>query len=341
MSVLAVLVLVSSCIVSSGEAWEADLISSLRRGEGPRTSEALYRAVRAALPRGRHVPADLGSVIVTAWDQGRPVPPVSVADLQAIFAGKRDAVRSCEVIYEVRTSAVREASKELEPRSSWWTRWWQRGSEALRVVSPSRVGLSEDEGDPARMTWRITNGRVHFARSDGSWRELRESGASILGLEDSWLGGGSCIGQSALGLARAAEHDLAAMLASLAVGTAIVESVETLVDGAACVVLRVGWPRPYWFYLDPAIDFAPRRIDRIVSLTGRLTISRTTMTNFSRCGGQWVPTSWQWSQHPLRAAEFGPGDEPEDPAEWLLEAEAAMLRINDEVCDCETSAEGA
>jgi len=268
--------------------------------------------------------------IVRAWNSGRTPPIISIEDVAFIFASRRDAIEKFDVTYKTTSQMFSGAADPV----TWWTSWRQDGMQARRVVAPVVEGLDPDHRHPATMQWQSDRGVVSFGRLNESMRPVPEVGASMLGVEDSWLGAGACIGSIDAGFSRASEHDLGALLERLPSGAAVVETAPVMIQEAACVVLRLGWPRPYWIYLDPELDFGPRRIDRILDLAGVATLSRTTMDQFVQCGGQWLPTRFRWSQHPLGAGRIGPGDDPESEADWVLAATAHAMAVNGEACDC-------
>ncbi|MDP7029041.1 MAG: hypothetical protein QF733_02335 [Phycisphaerales bacterium] len=312
-------------VAIGGGVWAApspaDLLTRLRAGAGPQTSQALHALVRDTIdhPTGD---GDLAGDIMTAWNAGRRPPPVDVSDLEAIFSAKRDAVRRFEVEYATTSTASDGADR------SWWTRWTQGPDRAERCTASARNGLRDAAADPTAMRWVRERGRVWFGRMDEPLTSA--AGASMLGLEDSWLGAGGCIGDRRSGLARASEHDLGSLLGRLPFGVAIVESAPMTLEGVDCVVLRVGWEWPCWVYLDPALDFAPRRIDRVMDLAGQATLSRTNLRDFVRRGGLWIPTRIAWRQHPLSSNDFGPGDVAEAAPDWVLTSTATRLVVNGE-----------
>ncbi len=297
------------------------LLARLRAGEGAATSEGLYASVQA-MAQGRKQSPRLAKQIVDAWNAGRTPPLISTDNLQAVFDAKRDAV----VRFDAEYQTVQTAKGATGDAHVWWTRWSQSPDQAERQTGASRAAMVDPSQDSTAMRWRRAEGRVWFARMGE--RLVPVGGASILGVEDSWLGAGACIGDRRRGCARAAEHDLGLMLDRLPFGAAIVESETADVDGVACVVLRIGWDWPCWIYLDPAKDFGPRRIDRVLDLAGRATLSRTNLEQFIRCGGVWLPSRITWRQYPLEGPNFGPGDEPGVEPEWALTSSATHLAVN-------------
>jgi len=293
------------------------------------SSVALCAAVREQAD-GAATDNALAGQIVAAWNAGRQPPLVDVGMLQSVFEAKRDAVARFEVDY-----LTTQTSPPAARAHTWWTGWSQDSEQAERRTAAG-PGIDPSQ-DPTAMRWVRKRGRVWFARLGETLEGVRERGASILGVEDSWLGAGGCIGDVGRGLARAAEHDLGRMLERLPFGVAVVESEPVEIDGVPCVVLRIGWNWPCWVYLDPMLDFGPRRIDRVLDIAGRPTLSRTDLTQPIRCGGVWLPTRIAWRQYPIAGPNFGPGDEPETKPDWVLESTASRLLVN----GAEWLAEGA
>lgn len=118
------------------------------------------------------------------------------------------------------------------------------------------------------------------------------------------------------------EHDLLGLLASAGSEAVLVESNVVMMHGCATIALRVGWEEPIWLYLDPAIGFAPRRIDRCLSTTMGRVLIRTELEDLHDVGGLWLPGRMVLTQHLLDSSWFEAGDDPERP--WYLKIESTL-----------------
>jgi hypothetical protein len=305
MSVAAVLV--AGLLLS--EPGRVDLMQSIldrmKSSEHSWTSRDLMEAVRGA-PIGRQEAAMLAPRIIAAWNAHRSSPPIEVGELAAVFQSKRDSIEAIDVEYRV--SLIRRGDGDSGAAPSpivWWVRWAQDQYAIHRSVAATRVGLANPLGDSTAMAWRTDGQRLWFSRAGGVLREVDSAGLSMVGMEDSWLGAGGCIGRRSDGTARAAEHDLAAMLAGAVDGTVIVESEERHIDGVAVVAVRLGWESPCWIYLDPARGFAPVRIERWLEDNDGRVLARSDMHNFRRlAGGVQMPERVTLRQYRLEAGQI-------------------------------------
>jgi len=182
---------------------------------------------------------------------------------------------------------------------------------------------------------------VWFARLDDDLREIPVEAVPMLGIEDSWLGAGGCIGRRWDGTARAVEHDLASLLERLPEGTAVVESSIFRIRSRDVAVLRVGWRTPFWLYLDIDRGFAPIRIDRVMDDPHGPMLARTDMSDFKRYAGLWLPRRIHLQQYRLQNLRFGPHDRPSSPAYLELDLRAEDILVNARIEWADTPASGA
>jgi hypothetical protein len=280
-------VLIAVLAESSGVDVVQSVLASMSAARTPWTSCQLMSAVRG-IQVGRVESAVLAPRVLAAWEAHRPRPPIEIDELAAVFEAKRDSIDAVEVTYRV--TLVRHGVDTGMRSIVWWVYWAQDGYAIHRSVASTRARLSDPRGDASAMAWRTDGKRLWFSKAGSTLREVDPAGLSMVGMEDSWLGAGGCIGRRSDGTARAAEHDLAAMLAASADGTAIIESALTPVGGTPTVSLRMGWTSPCWIYLDPARGFAPLRIDRWLDDDDSIVLARSEMEAFrSVAGGVWLP----------------------------------------------------
>ncbi|MDP7070442.1 MAG: hypothetical protein QF561_03730 [Phycisphaerales bacterium] len=308
--------------------WCEALLRDIASGRLSASSGALLDRIPAsAKGGGRHQP--LAESLFTAWNEARPVPPVTVDDVQTIFAAKRDAVASIDVTYRASLHRRDDPSVRQPGRVSvWWTRWRQDAQLLERRVASNQGGLAAPGGDASAMRWASDRIRVWFARLDDELREIPGGEAPMLGIEDSWLGAGGCIGRRWDGTARAVEHDLASLLARLPKGAAVVESATTRIRGREVAVLRIGWRTPFWIYMDIERGFAPLRIDRVIDDEHGPMLARTDLSAFEESGRLWLPTHIQLQQYRLASARFGPGDQPPGMPYLDLQLQAGRMLLN-------------
>ena len=297
------------------------------RAASPAWTSSELVAATSEVAADRRVAGILAPRLVEAWNAHRPQPPIDVSGVQAIFAAKQAAIESIDVVYH---STIRQrGSTASATESSWWTHWRESDVMSQRDVAHEQSGLMLGTTDPTAMTWRRSQGRTQFSRAGGPLRAVDAAGASMLGVEDSWLGAGACLGRRARGTAHAVEHDLTSLLARLPRDVAVVESDMSLVSGRPAVVLRLGWQDVCWIYLDPARGFSPLRIDRVLRSEGGVMLSRTDLTDFHQVSrGLWLPWRIRQRQYHIESNSFSPGDEP--VGEWTLELDlrAETIRIN-------------
>jgi hypothetical protein len=297
------------------------------RAASPAWTSCQLIAASSELAADRRVASVLAPRLVEAWNAHRPQPPIDIAGVQAIFAAKQAAIHSIDVVYH---STIRQrGSASSATESSWWTHWRESDEMVQRDVAYEQSGLMPGTADPTAMTWRRSQGRTRFSRAGGPLRAVDAAGASMLGVEDSWLGAGSCLGRRARGTSHAVEHDLTSLLARLPRDVAVVESALSLVSGRPTVVLRLGWQDVCWIYLDPARGFSPLRIDRVLRSEGHIMLSRTDLSDFNQVSsGLWLPWRIRQRKYQIESNCFGPGDDP--PGKWTLELDlrAETIRIN-------------
>lgn len=328
MSFGGVVVLAAMLAESSPVDMVQSVLHRMKSSETPWTSCELMAAVSG--PRvNRQEAALLAPRIIAAWDAHRPRPRIEVHELAAVFESKRDSVDAVEVVYRARLLRREAKAAPLAGPTVWWVHWAQDRYAMHRSVASTQTGLSHPRGDESAMAWRTDGQRLWFSRAGDVLREVDAAGLSMVGIEDSWLGAGGCIGRRSEGTARAAEHDLAAMLAGAAAGTAIIESDLTQVEGTPAIALRLGWASPCWIYLDPARGFAPLRIDRWLDDADGVVLARTDMDTFRLVsGGLWLPERIRLRQYrmpPGTTTETG-GDPEEMPYfDLLVEVTNASL----------------
>ena len=314
---------------ASGVDLVQSVLAGMKASASPWTSRHLMEAVRGAQV-GRQRASVLAPRIIAAWDQHRPRPPIEVGELLAVFRSKRDSIDAVDVEYRVTLirRSTTDPAESPEP-VEWWVRWAEDHHAMHRSVASTRAGLADPVGDSSAMAWRTDGTRLWFSRAGGVLREVDPAGLSMVGLEDSWLGAGGCIGRRSTGTARAAEHDLAAMLACAVEGTAIVESELDLIAGVPVVALRLGWTSPCWIYLDPARGFAPVRIDRWLEETGGTVLARSDMQAFRRvAGGVWLPERIRLRQYRLVGGVLPVGEQPATLPYFDLSVEVSKAMVN-------------
>ena len=321
------------CIVIVGVLTVVGSESSIQRvlcrmrAASPAWTSCELIAATSEVAADRRVAGVLAPRLVEAWNAHRPQPPIDISGVQAIFAAKQAAIHSIDVVYHSTLRQRRPAASATE--SSWWTHWRESDEMVQRDVAYEQSGLMLGTADPTAMTWRRCQGRTQFSRAGGPLLAVDAAGASMLGVEDSWLGAGSCLGRRARGTAHAVEHDLTALLTRLPRDVAVVESEMSLVSGRPAVVLRLGWQDVCWIYLDPARGFSPLRIDRVLRSDGHIMLSRTDLTDFHQVSsGLWLPWRIRQRKYQIESNSFGPGDKP--VGEWALELDlrAETIRIN-------------
>ena len=300
------------------------VLTAMRKAEPAWTSDELLQAV-SGVQLDRTTSSIVAPRLIEAWEAHRKRPPIEVGELAMIFAAKRDGVASIDVTY---SASLRRSAETTH----WWVRWLEDESAVQRTVASTPTGLADPMDDPSVMTWRMDGSRMWFSRAGAALREVDPAGLSMVGIEDSWLGAGGCIGSRGAGTARAAEHDLGSMLAAGPAGTAIVESERCIIRGIPAVALRIGWKWPVWVYLDSSRGFAPVRIDRWMEAPGGVLLARTEMRGLKPLkGGLWLPTSIVLQQFPLEEMPANRGDTPDVPPELELRLEQASMRCNEPI----------
>jgi hypothetical protein len=305
-----------------------EVIAEMNHSAIPWTSTQLMEAISGTTV-GRDEASVLGPLILAAWEAHRSRPPIEVGDLAAIFEAKRDSIDAVDVEYHVAVKRHNAAASTLDESMTWWVRWWQDQYAVHRSVASTAAGLVNPVDDGSAMAWRTDGERLWFSRRGKVMREVDAASLSMIGIEDSWLGAGGCIGRHADGTARAAEHDLAAMLGSAADGTVVVESSLDVLDDVPVVVLRLGWQHPCWIYLDPARGFSPLRIDRWLEVDKGSILARTEMSEFQQiAGGLYLPKHIELLQYRVSQNMATNNGEPAASPFFELIMHAVRLEIN-------------
>lgn len=311
---------------SSGIETVQAVMAAMNQSATGWTSQQLLDAVSEASV-GRDEASVLGPLVLAAWEANRSRPPIEVDELAAVFQAKRDSIDAVDVVYHV-TLKRRSGSAWGEPLT-WWVRWAQDQYAVHRSVGATAEGLANPGDDYSAMAWRTDGASLWFSRRGKVMREVDPAGLSMLGIEDSWLGAGGCIGRQSDGTARAAEHDLAAMLQNAAAGTVIVESSLDVLGGVPVVVLRLGWHHPCWMYLDPARGFAPLRIDRWLEDDKGAILARTELSAFQKsAGGLYLPNHIQLVQYRMSENIAMNAGQPAVPAYFELTMQVVRVDIN-------------
>ncbi|MCP4839605.1 MAG: hypothetical protein GY894_09650 [Planctomycetes bacterium] len=323
------LLIVSLASSTDVPGWCQEILRDIGTGRMEWSSSELLARIPMDVPGGgRNQP--LADQLFNAWNAARDTPPVTVDDVQAIFSAKRDAIESIDVLYQSSLRTESDPSAGQPGRASvWWTWWRQDGDWLVRQVARGRPGLAQPADDAGAMRWQSDRNRVWFARLDDKLQEIPVDSVPMLGVEDSWLGAGGCIGRRWDGTARAVEHDLASLLERLPKGTAIVESATLQLDDREVAVLRIGWRTPFWLYLDIGRGFAPMRIDRVMDDEHGPMLARTDLSDFKQCAGLWLPRQIRLRQYRLTTTRFGPGDRPTSPAYLELDLQAEHISVNE------------
>ena len=324
-----VAVLTALCACSSGLETVQEVIAAMNHATTPWTSEQLMQALSGAAVR-RDEASVLGPLVLDAWEAHRSRPPIEVAELAVIFEAKRDSIAAIDVEYHITMTRLSpRGSSSDEAPMAWWVRWAQDQYAMHRSVAATSAGLANPTQDHSAMAWRTDGKRLWFSRHGNVMREVDAAGLSMVGIEDSWLGAGGCIGRQTDGSARAAEHDLAAMLSHAVPGTVVVESRIEKLGGVSVVVLRLGWQQPCLVYLDPSRGFAPLRIDRWLEDDQGSLLARTEMSHLRQMsGGLWLPEHIKLSQYRMSERVVRADWKPVTPAYVELVMQAVRLQIN-------------
>ena len=324
-----VAVLTALCACSSGLETVQEVIAAMNHATTPWTSEQLMQALSGAAVR-RDEASVLGPLVLDAWEAHRSRPPIEVAELAVIFEAKRDSIAAFDVEYHITMTRLSSpGSPSGGGPLTWWVRWAHDQYAMHRSVAATPAGLANPDQDHSAMAWRTDGKRLWFSRQGQMMREVDAAGLSMVGIEDSWLGAGGCIGRQTDGSARAAEHDLAAMLSHAGPGTVVVESRVEMLGGVSVVVLRLGWQQPCLIYLDSSRGFAPLRIDRWLEDDRGSLLARTEMSQFRQMsGGLWLPEHITLSQYRVNERVVRTDWKPATPAYFKLVMQAVRLQIN-------------
>ena len=277
------------CVLAAAIATPlSDAVAEIHAASPPLDSDGLLQVVTRhfAGQAIEHEQSSIGALL-HAWNTTRQRPSVQVDDVRAAIAHRRDSVSTLDVVYHasmfIDPNAAGPLHEDLQVggQRTWWGRWTRTPLAVRRIVAPDLRTLLDESpaselvaaGCDARGTWSL--------RGDGvlALPVAQEcNGGQVLGLEGPWLGTAMLASIAHRGLAVVPSHDVAHMLESLPAGAAVVE------DDGAMVTLRVGWTNPLFVWLDPAEDWAIRRVVRLWS-EGEVDIELETTPS------AWIPTA--------------------------------------------------